>query len=194
MSNAQDVIRDSIQQVYKILENIDQLLLDADEALVEHGFEGMHSGYQCDISKQSAVAMMPYHVSAFYGRQDAGEAGRQNTLGLGVLLTNDGREPVEPLLVGAVFCPRDPNTPYVAWWVHSAVMSPGLEQLPVPALPALPYDVAVKRGSQKSKANYWYDQAYYFTVPLTEMSSAEVLEERFVKPLLDLHEGVSGLR
>lgn len=192
--NAQAVIKESIQQTYVILENIDRLLQDAEETLVTHGFECLHSGLQCDISKQSAARMMPYHISAFYvqGKPEDKEPGRC-TLGIAVLLTDNNLTPIEPLLVGAVFQPRDANTPYAAWWVHSAVMSPGLEEPPLPSLPPLSLPVTLKKGSIKSKATYWYDQAYAMAVPLTEISTPELLEERLIKPLLDLYEGITLL-
>jgi hypothetical protein len=191
MSVTQKTVQQAIVQAYAVLGNIDNLLVDAHNALVDHGFEVLHSGLQCDISKQEAVRMFPYHVSAFYDLERSESSGVKHTLGIAALLTDNDLMPVEPLLAGAVFLPRDAATRYAAWWVHSAVMFPGLESLSMPSTAPLPVPVSLKRGNTKSKAAVWYDRVFYFTVPLTEINTPEALAARFIKPLVDLYESVS---
>lgn len=186
---SQQGVKETVAQMLLILNNIDQMLADANDALLKREFTELHSGLQCDVSKNMATGIFPYQLSRYY-RPEADETGRADTLGVGVILSNRDQA-VEPVLVGGVFRPRDASTRYIAWWLFAAEMEERLSEFSLPNAAHLPMAVRARKGYDRSKANYWFDQAVTFHMPLTKIQTPEELEERFIKPLCDLYELIS---
>lgn len=186
---AQAAIQECMDRMRLILENVDHLFSDIEELIFANGFETLHSGYQSDLSKTSAVGVMPRHLSGFYGLE-VDTAGDSDTLSVSVILTDNEKRGIEPLLFGGVIRPRSTKMRYVAWWPAEAVLG-NLEKF---LLPDLPREAVCKRGYAKSTADYWFAQAIYFTLPLTDINDRATAEQQFVQPLLSLYETVNAIR
>jgi hypothetical protein len=150
---SQQAVKETVTQIYSILNNIDQMLADASASLAKRGFTPLHSGVQCDLSKSTVASIFPYQSSVYYEREKDGD-----TLGIGVILSTRS-EAIEPLLVAGVFRPRDAMTRYIAWWANAAVLEEKLDEFGVPGADQLPVKVRGVRGYDRSKASYWFEQA-----------------------------------
>lgn len=194
---SQLAIRECIDRLYMILENVDHLFDDIDDLLSEHGFETLHSGYQTDLSKTKALGVLPRYLAGYYYPSVEDNDGQKeqrtvvnDTLAVSVVLADSQSRGVEPMLVGGIIRPRNPKTRYIAWWLFSAVYG-NLDSF---VIEGLPEGCVSKKGYVKSTADYWFDQAVYFAIPLTEFNNRKTVEERLVLPLCNLFDVVNSKR